>query len=118
WSAIDPNPSSQRHNECPADLRISASVASSLHQRYAEAAPLLTSRDRQAIAERRERLSAAAPARREKMERDALAQQDRTPISPSYTAYALGKVLGDGDHLFLNDSVTSGTDLANFVPTT
>jgi acetolactate synthase-1/2/3 large subunit len=112
---IDPTFSRQLHNEFPADLRISGSVATILHQLYVEVDRLLTARDRQAIAERKERLTAAASARRARLEQTALSQQNKRPISPTYTSYALGQVLGDGDHLFLNDSVTSGTDLANYV---
>ncbi len=117
-AGIDPIFSRQVHNEFPADLRIQGSVPGILHQLYVEADRLLAARDRDRIAERKQLLAAAAAARRERLERTALEQQDRRPISPTYTSYCLGKALSDGDHIFLNDSVTSGTDLSNYVLTT
>ena len=111
---VDPIFSKTINHEFESELLISGGVARILHQLYEEADRLLTSRRRDAIAERTARISARSAARRQRAIDDARAQANQTPISGAYAAWCLGQVLED-DTVMLPDSVTNGQDLKNHV---
>jgi acetolactate synthase-1/2/3 large subunit len=113
---LDPVASRHLYYEFEADLRITAEPAAALQQLYQEAERLLTTRHRQRIAERQERVAAASRAIHERAERDALAQAGHAQITPAYLSYMLGQVLPDGA-ILLDEAVTNTPHVIRHVPT-
>jgi acetolactate synthase-1/2/3 large subunit len=88
--------------EFPANVRMTADSLKTITALTEKARRLLSSSDRSRIAERAARNADAAHARREALDRAALAKANQTPIDPVFLSYTIGQTLGD-DCLILEE---------------
>ena len=90
----------------PIDLAVQADSAKALEQLADAAESLLTASDRDRLAERRERITAAHHEQRASFRRLAEEAAARRPISRDYLSYCLNQIVDD-DTVVVDDSVTS-----------
>lgn len=111
--ALDPVKRKIPTYEFSANLRLAADALQAARAITAAARELISSEDRQRLAERAQRIGEAARARRLALEQEAQSRAARSPIDPLWLGSQLGKLVDD-NALVVDDTI-SNTRLHEFL---